>query len=159
MTIYSRCSSFLIHEREEGRCESFHYCPIPPPLSPKQGLFQVAWEQNVLISKPAECDLWFEFLERYQKKQNKKQNTRGQWDSCKRDRRRMSTIPSEFGWKFNLTQQCSPGGLRKHWPTAVHRGVPPKKTQKQREEWKKWIFSLLQLLLREPGLPSCAVIG
>lgn len=30
---------------------------LPPLPAPKQGLFQVAWDQNELISKPAERDL------------------------------------------------------------------------------------------------------
>lgn len=51
---YSCCPSFLVHEREEGRCGSFHRVSNLPP---KQGLFQVAWDQIELISKPAERDL------------------------------------------------------------------------------------------------------
>ncbi len=54
MMTYSCCPSFLVHEREDGRCGSFHRASDLPP---KQGLLQVAWDHNELISKPAERDL------------------------------------------------------------------------------------------------------
>ena len=56
---------FLAHESEKGRGGLFFFFLLhwASNISPKQGLFQVAWDQNELISKPAERDLWWEFVE------------------------------------------------------------------------------------------------
>lgn len=38
----------------------FTQCQISPKM---QGSFQVAWDQNEVISKPVQCDLRCEFVE------------------------------------------------------------------------------------------------
>lgn len=146
MTTYSCCPSFLVHEREEGRCGSFHKSVQSPPKAEliPGGVgsewidFQASGTWLVMricggITKKSWC----------------------QWDTVTKELEGKGA-PSPGIWVAAwFMQQCYQSRLRK-----LTHSSPQGCAQKNQESRKRKGFSsLLQLLLREPGLPPCAVIG
>lgn len=114
--------------------------------------FQVMWDQNELISKPAERDLWWQFVEGLQTIMVPVRHVNGGAG------KQMSTIPWNPGGTSSYATSLSNSSSK----TLTH-GGPQGCAQKPREQKerkkKKKDSCLLQLLLREPSLPACAVIG
>lgn len=89
------------------------------------------WDQDELISKPAERDLWWQFVEELQMIMMPVKNMN------RRARNQMShhLPPSPWIWVADrLIQHCSPTPLPKQWPTVVHRGVSKNQGSRKREK-------------------------